>query len=131
MASISFAGETFWNDAGTGYGRPDLYREPTKRERRFLRQPGGDGLIVQDLGVAPGRVSFRCGYAVTLSELNSLDSQIHGLAEMGSGTLSLLGKSYSNCVLANVVSPRGPTLENESGTIVEVYYFDLTFQQIK
>lgn len=134
MATVTFAGQTVWNDAATGRGR--VRARSFGPQRRLVPEalPGNEGIILKDLGKDPGLVYLPLRYWMTPAEMAAVEAVLVIVAGAGvEGTLAIpRGISYAHCVLLSRQWDEGdPLEEDDSGTIAYERRLDLVFQRVR
>lgn len=117
MATVTFAGTTIWDDSTSGIGPVESQVSDPVRAYAMESLIRGNGAVAKDLGLNPGSVNLALQYRVSSDELNTLLSALYALIGT-TGTVTIPpGQSYSNCIMLNRASVRGPATRDAAGTV--------------
>lgn len=133
MATASFAGTTFWNDASTGRGNFISVATAASPRYDIRGLPQSPGLVANKIGTTPPRVMIVCIYHLTDSQIADLRSQMATLAASPAATLTVPpGTNTQYCIMAEPPTiTRGKAQKSGNGTITYEVQLQAIFQAIR
>lgn len=135
MATCSFDGSTFWNDASTGRGSVQWNLQPQRPIVKKRKLSNGSDYVGAVVGNEGERVRVTVGYRLDQTGINNMNSLIASLGGR-QGSLSISpGTSIQNCIVDAEQGPpeieRGPVVEECGNGLVYECRLTIHFQRMR